>query len=234
MKSLRLQLHSSSSSQDQCLYQSGSFSLSDTILEEHWTESTLTSISLVRITSGSFDNPPFLDPSYERDTTKLSFEGPCSFKALERALATFPGIHTLEFGTGFFICDDDYDPDEFGSNDPVPRIMELPRIKSLTVNYDPERYDQLKEKEQKQMHLRIISLLNFFSGGLKALDYCSLALPNTTELESHLNTFIIANNGKGEKWVDYARKQVSSIVFSIKLYQLFINLLLTFRLCLLP
>jgi len=109
--------------------------------------------------------------------------------------------------------------------------MELPRIKSLIVNYDVEWSDKMEEKEQTQMHLRIISLLNFFSGGLQALDYCSLALPNSSELERTLNTFIIDNNGKGEKWVDYGNKQVSSFVFSIKLYQLFINLLLTFRLC---
>jgi len=76
------------------------------------------------------------------------------------------------------------------------------------VNYDPERYDKMTEKEQTRKHLRIISLLNVFSGGLQDLDHCSLALPNTTELESHLNTFIIANNGKGEKWVDYGKKQV--------------------------
>jgi len=46
----------------------------------------------------------------------------------------------------------------------------------------------------------------------------TLALPNSSELESHLNTFIIDNNGKGEKWVDYGRKQVSGLL-SIKLYQ---------------
>jgi len=68
------------------------------------------------------------------------------------------------------------------------------------------------------MHLRIISLLNVFNGGLNVFDYCSLALPNTTDLESHLNTFIIDNNGKGERWVDYGRKQVSELL-SIKLYQ---------------
>jgi len=209
MKSLRLQLLSSSSSQNQCLYQSGSFSVSDTILEEQWTESTLTSISLLRITNESFNNPQFLDPSYGRDTTKLSFEGPCSLKGLSKALETFPAIHTLEFGTGFFISED-FDPDEFSSLQ-VPRIMELPRVKSLTVNYDPERYDQLKEKEQTQMHLRIISLLDFFSGRLKALDYCSLSLPNNSELETHLTTFIIDNNSKGEKSVDYANNQVSEL-----------------------
>jgi len=118
-------------------------------------------------------------------------------------LETFPAA-TLEFGTGFFICDD-FDQEEELE---FPTTMKLPRIKSFTVNYDPERYDKLKEKEQTQMHLRIIYLLDFFSGGLKAMDNCSLSLPNSSELESHLNTFIIDNNGKGEKWVNYAKKQV--------------------------
>jgi len=68
------------------------------------------------------------------------------------------------------------------------------------------------------MHLRILSLLNVFSGGLKGLDHCSLTLPNTPELESHLTTFIIDNNGKGEKWVDYAKNQVSELL-QIKLYK---------------
>jgi len=53
--------------------------------------------------------------------------------------------------------------------------MEFPGIKSLSVNYDPERYDKMTEKEQTRMHLRILSLLNVFSGELlQALDYCSL------------------------------------------------------------
>jgi len=117
---------------------------------------------------------------------------------------TFPTIHTLEFGNGFFIRDA-FDQEQQLD---VPR-MELPRIRSLTVNYDLERYDKMKETEQKQMHLRITSLLHFLSGGLTALDYCSLSLPYTSELDSHLTKFISANNSKGEKWVDYANKQVN-------------------------
>jgi len=184
------------------VYQSGSFSLSDTIIEEQWTDSTLSAITLVRITNESFDNLPFRDPSYGKDITKLTFECPCSFRALSKALKSFPAIQTLEFGTGFFICED-FDQEQHLN---VPK--EFPRIKSLIVNYDPERYDQLIEKEQTRMHLRILSHLDFFSGRLQALDYCSLTLPNTPELESRLTSFIIAGNGKGEKWVNYGNKQV--------------------------
>jgi len=186
------------------VYQSESFSSSDTIIEEHWTESTLSAITLLQITNESFDKHPFRDPTYGKEVSKCIFEGPCSFKALARALETFPAA-TLEFGTGFFICDDLHHEEKLD----VPPMMELPRIKSLIVNYDVERYDKMNEAEQKQMQSRIITLLNFFTGRLKALDYVSLSIPNTTELESQLNTFIIANNGKGEKSVHYGKKQVS-------------------------
>jgi len=204
-KSLKLQLMSSSS-KEQYVYHSESISSSDTILEEHWTESsTLSAITLLRITSVTFDKHPFIDPSYGKDTTKLSFEGPCSFKALSKALEYFPGIHTLEFGTGFFITQD-FDREEELD---VPTIMELPRIKSLSVNVDVERYDKMEEIEKTRVHLKIISLLDSFNGRLKALDYCNLSIPNTSEVESHLTAFIIGNNSKGEKWVDYAKKQVT-------------------------
>jgi len=203
-RSLKLQLLSSSTT-DQCLYQSGSFSSADTVFEEQWTESTLTSISLLRITSSTFDNPPFFDSSYGKDVTKLSFEGPCTPKAVSMALEYFSAVHTLEFASGFFIHED-FDPEEVETF-PVPR-MEFPRIKSLSVNYDSERYDKMKEEKREQMHLRLICILNVFSGGLKALDYCNLSVPNTSELDDNLNSFIIAN-GSRKGITDYANNQVS-------------------------
>jgi len=203
-RSLKLQLLSSSTT-DQCLYQSGSFSSADTVIEEQWTESTMTSISLLRITNDTFDNPPFLGSSYGKDVTKLSFEGPCTPKAILMALEYFTAVHTLEFASGFFIHED-FDPEELETF-PVPR-MEFSRIKSLSVNYDSERHDKMNEAEQKQMHLRIISLLNFFSGGLKALDYCNLSVPDASELDDNLNSFITAN-GSRKGITDYANNQVS-------------------------
>jgi len=80
-----------------------------------------------------------------------------------------PAINTLDFGTEFFIFED-FDQ-EIHLNFPP---MKFSGIKSLSVNYDPERYDKMEEKEQTRMHLRILSLLNVLSGGLlQALDYCS-------------------------------------------------------------
>jgi len=84
----------------------------------------------------SFDKHPFLDPCYGKEVSKCIFEGPCSFPALTRALETFPAIATLEFDTGFFIRED-FDQEQHLDVPPI----ELPTIKSLIVNYDPERYE---------------------------------------------------------------------------------------------
>jgi len=72
------------------------------------------------------------------------------------------------------------------------------------------------------MSLRILSLINVLSGGLKALDYCSLSLPIKYDMDSYLNTFIIANNAndkygssKGIKSLDWANNQVSELKFNV-------------------
>jgi len=209
--SLKFQLLSSSSIEDQCLYQSGSFSSADTVIEEQWTESTMTSISLLRITSSTFDKPPFLDPSYGQDIAKLSFEGPCCPKDIYKALKYFPGISSLEFSHGFF-SHEDYDNDELTSRAPAP-LEVLQEIKSLTMTCDSKKYFALEETQQKQMNLRILSLIeNVLGSGLSALDYCNLSFPNAPDLERHLTPFIFANNAnKGEKRVDYTNNQVSEL-----------------------
>jgi len=197
--------HHNKSSQEQYVYQSGSLSASDTIIEEQWTESsTLSALTLVRITDESFDNLPFRDPSYGKDITKLTLECPCPFQAVSKALEIFSAIHTLEFGTGFFICED-FGPQQHLN---IP-ILEFLRIKSLIVNYDPERYAKMNEVERKQMHLRMISLLKFFSGGLQALDLCSLSIPCTIQLESRLKKFSFANGLRRKGKIHYTGKMAS-------------------------
>jgi len=194
-------------------YLSGtSVSLSATIIEECWTESnTLTAIRLLRISNPSFDNHPFLDPSYGREVSKLSFEGPCSSKTISKALETFPAIQTLELGPEFFLPEDFHDQDDLISSCPViPPGKDFPRIKSLSMNCDVHKYLELEVLQQKQLDLRIISLLDLASEGMKTLTFCSLSLPNTPKIDSHLKTSIENSLRKGEKTVDYENKEVWS------------------------
>jgi len=190
-----------------------SFALSDTIIEEHWTETTLTSISLLRITSDSFEiHPLLIDPSHGEDITKISFEGPCSPKAISKALeyfhCNFPAIESIEFASGFFTQEDFYDQDDLSSSSPTAMHFS-PTFKSLTVNCDVQKYFELDEFKQNLVHLRIVSFLNFASKGLtKNLTFCSLSLPNTSKLDQAVTTFIENSAGKGEKQVDYANAEV--------------------------
>jgi len=195
-------------------YLSGSSSLSDTVIEEHWTQSTLSAIRLFRIPNTAFASHPFLDPSYGSDVTKLTFEGPCSPKVISTALEHFPAIHTLQFASGFFLNQNVCDQNDLSSGFGVSAI-ELPKVKSLTINVDVKKYAKLEDVQQKQMDLRILSLLQFASEGLKALNYCSLSLPNTPEVDTHLNILIAKCSTKGTKWTDYANKQVSHLILII-------------------
>jgi len=195
------------SSSKACL--SGCFTLSDTIFEEVKTQSTLTAIRLFRITSDTFDNHPFLDSSYGKDVSKLSFEGPCSLRVISTALEYFPAIQFLEFTPGFFLHDDDDFPVEFP---PVLKDKEFPNIKSLVVNCDVRKYIQLKETARRVIHQRIVSLLDFASTGIsRTLNECNFKLPNTCGLDRSVNEFSenIGSN-KGWKWVDFSNMEVIS------------------------
>jgi len=188
---------------------------SDTIIEEHWTGSnTLTSISLLRVTSSSFDNHPFLiDPSYGDDITKISFEGPCSPKAVSRTLENFyrifPAVESLEFAPGFFTHEDFHDQDDIS---PVLCHCFTFTFKSLRVDVDVQKYLQLEESQQKTMELRILSLLNVASEGMKTLSTVDLSLPNTPEVDKALNTFIGNSSNKGVKMVDYDNAEVYGLI----------------------
>jgi len=184
---------------------------SDTIIEEHWTGSnTLTSISLLRVTSSSFEHHPFLsDPSYGEDITKISFEGPCSPKAVSRTLETFPGVESLEFAPGFFTHQDFHDQDDIS---PVPYHCFTLTFKSLRVDVDVQNYLGLEESRQKTMELRILSLLNVASGGMTTLSTVSLSLPNTPEVDKALNTFIGNSFNKGVKIIDYDNAEVYGLI----------------------
>jgi len=196
-------------------YSGTSSSLSDTVIEEHWTQSnTLTSISLLRITSSSFDNHPFLvEPSYGENITKISFEGPCSPNAISKALETFPGVQSLEFAPGFFIYED------FGSDSKLPYYhpehrKAFPRIKSLTIKCDVKKYLGMKSKDKtsSMINFRIVSLLKVAIDGFKHLNHCSVTLPNNIpKVEENLD-ILIGNNGpscnKGKKWTEDANTVV--------------------------
>jgi len=199
-------------------YLSGSSSLSATIIEESWTESSLTSINLLRITSASFEHHPFLDPSYGKDVSKLSFGGPCSPKAISKALETFPAIQSLEFGPGFFIHED-FDRDEMLN---VPQTKEFPGIKSLTVNVDAKKYFKLKETKKPAMNTRIMCCLNIMSG-FQHLSHCSLSLPNTPHFDLEFLNYILIEYGlaiKGKKWTERHNKQVRIFIkLNVKYYK---------------
>jgi len=190
-------------------YLSGSSPLSATIIEETWAEATLTSISLLRTSSASFEHRPFLDPSYGKDVTKLTFEGPCSPKAVSKALETFPAIQSLEFGAGFFIHEDvDIDLEE------VLKSKRYPRIESLTVNCDMQNYIKLNQETEKPlMERRIISLLIITMEGFPHLSHCSFTLPNISQVDNLLtciNAAIThAGSTKGKKWTEKAATHVN-------------------------
>jgi len=171
----------------------------------------------LRISNASFSTLPcFLDFSYGNDVTKLSFEGPCSPKTISRALETLPAIETLEFNNGFFIHQDFHDEDELPSSSPeVLTPKDFPRIKSLRVNCDIEKYLEMEEFQQKTLDLRIVSLLDLASEGMTTLTSCSLSLPNTSKIDNHLKTFIEKSLGKGERTVDYANNEARRTFLTI-------------------
>jgi len=196
-----------------------SFSLSDTIIEEHWTQSnTLSALRLWRIRKDTFDNHHslFWDPSDARTITKLSFEGPCSTEAVLRALEYFfwniPSIESIEFSSGFFYHEV-FSQEELD----LDLRLEFPQIKSLKVDCDVQTsWRKLEESQQKKMELRIVSLLNVASGGMtKTLRTVSLSLPNTPEVDKALNAFIRKSANKGVKMVDYANAEVRTNYHSL-------------------
>jgi len=182
----------------------GSCALSSTVIEEEWTQTAFTAIHLLRITSASFEYPPFLDPSYGKDVTKLSFGGPCSTEVIYKALETFPAITTLEFGPGFFMDDEDFQEDDLSH-------MTFPRINSLSVNCDAHKYFKLAEVDQEIIQLKITFLLYGFIvvEDWKSMDYVSLSLPDTAEIESFLNLGGGDFLSRGVAWVDAENRQVS-------------------------
>jgi len=182
----------------------GSAALSSTIIEEEWTPTAFTAIHLLRITSASFEYHPFLDPSYGKNVTKLSFGGPCCTEVIYKALETFPAVTTLEFGPGYFMNGDDFDEDHLS-----PKTF--PRINSLSVNCDAHKYFKLEETDQEIIHLKITCLLYgfFVVDGWKSLDYVSLSLPNTDEIETFLNLEGEDFLRRGVAWVDATNRQVS-------------------------
>jgi len=192
-------------------YSGTSSSLSDTVIEEHWTQSTLTSISLLRITSSSFKHHPFLtDPSYGKDVTQLTFEGPCSPNAISRALETFPGVQSLEFAPGFFIYED------FGSDCKLPYYhpehrKAFPRIKSLTIKCDVKKYFKMtsEDKTSSMINFRIVSLLKVAIDGFKHLNHCSVTLPNNiAKVDENLDILIGNGPCEGQKWTEDANNVV--------------------------
>jgi len=161
----------------------------------------------MRIFEETFASPPFQDSSYGKEITKLSFEGPLVPKLILRALEYFDSICSLEFGHGFFINDVDVkEMDELNMDSPI--TVKLPKLNSFTINCDVKSYIEMKESDKNKMHSKIIFLLKFASDNFKDLNCCDLLLPNTSEVDEALNSFIAASSCKGQKTVDYSNRQV--------------------------
>jgi len=109
-------------------------------------------------------------------------QGPCSLKAVLRALETFTRIHSLEFSSGFFTHEDyedfkDQDSTKMTLSPAVSFPLEVPGPKSLTLNDDIKKYIMQLESES-QLDRRIRFLFNVITG-LRTLNFCSLIFPNT-------------------------------------------------------
>jgi len=180
---------------------------SNTVLEESWIDSHLTAIHLLRITKNTFNTFPFINSSYGKDVTKITFEGPCSTKAVVSALEYFEKTPVVEFRSEFFTYK------EF-VEDKLPTLAFLNnyksplKIESLKINCDVKEHNKLPESEQKPINSKIVFLLQLAVDRIHNLKYCNLSLPKTREIDEKLADFILRMSCKGEKRVDYAKKQV--------------------------
>jgi len=118
-----------------------------------------------------------------------------------RALEYFDTIHTLEFSPGFFMnYVDEEEIDELNMDSPI--TVKLPKLNSFTINCDVKSYIKLEESDQAKIQSKIMFLLKVASDNFKDLNCCNLLLPNSSEVDKTLNSFIATSSCKGQKTVD--------------------------------